>query len=123
MKQSKQKGLTLIGFLMLAILLASAAIIGMKLVPVYLEFYSVKNALEKIAEDPKMRKATPREIKSALGNYFDVSYVSTISSKQVKLVREKTGLKMKVDYEVRRSVVGNLDMVAKFTHEESIAQN
>ena len=42
---SQQRGLTMIGFLFVAVILVFMAMLAMKLVPAYIEFFSVKKIL------------------------------------------------------------------------------
>ena len=43
--QSHQRGLSMIGFLFVAVVLVFVAMLAMKLVPAYIEFFSVKKIL------------------------------------------------------------------------------
>ena len=43
--QSQQRGLSMIGFLFVAAVLVMIAMLAMKLVPAYIEFFSVKKIL------------------------------------------------------------------------------
>ena len=116
----RQQGITLIGFIIAASLAAFFAILTMRMAPVYFEYMSVKEAMQKVAEEPGAYNASPRTIRDSLSKYFDVSYVDTVKPSDIKLQRDRTGKWMVLDYEVRRPVVGNLYLVAVFKHKEQI---
>ncbi len=116
----KQAGITLIGFIIVASLVAFFAVLAMRMAPVYFEYMSVKEAMEKVASEPGAMRATPAMIRESLSRRFDVSYVDTIKPSHVKLVRDRTGKWLVLDYEVRRPIAGNLYMVAVFKHKQPI---
>lgn len=108
-----QRGITLIGLVMLLALVIFAVFIGMKLFPVYSEYYSVAQAMEQIKKQPGVAQYSPAELRSTFEKRLYISYVESVKKKDVKISRSN-GYKMRVKYEVRRSLIGNLDYVAKF---------
>ncbi len=118
--RNRQQGITLIGFLIVASLTAFAVVLAMRMAPVYFEYMSVKEAMEKVAEEPGAFNASPHTLRISLSKYFDVSYVDTVKPSDIKLVRDRTGKWLVLDYEVRRPVAGNLYLVAVFKHKQQI---
>ena len=118
--RSRQQGITLIGFLIVASLTAFMVVLTMRMAPVYFEYMSVKEAMEKVADEPGAFNAPPSTIRNSLARYFDVSYVDTVKPSDIKLVRDRTGKWLVLDYEVRRPVAGNLYLVAVFKHKQQI---
>ena len=45
---------------------------------------------------------------------LDISYVESIKPADVKIVRKDSGFDMTVDYEVRRPLISNIDVVGRF---------
>jgi len=115
--QKRQTGITLLGFVIVMVFVVGAAYIGMKLVPMYMEYYSIRTAFDKVAEEPGMSRKSPSYIRNRLDKLFDSSYVSSVKRTDIKITRNKKGLKMRVQYENRSNVVANLDMVARFHYE------
>ena len=62
---AKQNGLTLSGFIVVAILFIFVAILGMKLIPAYIENGKIQKAFESIVRDSAMQAATVAEIKES----------------------------------------------------------
>ncbi len=108
-----QRGITLIGLVIVLSLVIFFAFIGMKLFPVYSEYYSVAQAMEQVAQQPGVSQNTPAQVRTAMLKRFNVSYVETVKSKDIKVSRSN-GYKMRVKYEVRKPLMGNIDFVAKF---------
>jgi hypothetical protein len=108
------QGLTLIGFLMVLILLGIVAYLAMRLVPMYTEYFSVVNALKGVANEPGIESMDLDRIHNLLSRRFNISYIESIDHKDVKIVRDTNGMRLTVDYEVRKPVVANIDLIAHF---------
>jgi Domain of unknown function (DUF4845) len=110
----KQRGLTLISF---GIVLAAGLFVAytaMKLIPVYLEYHALLNALELVQDDPGSADMAPAQIRNRIINSLWVSYASdNIKHDHVKISRSD-GVKIRVKYEVRKTWIGNVDLVAHF---------
>ncbi|MFK7958550.1 MAG: DUF4845 domain-containing protein [Lysobacterales bacterium] len=115
--KSRQKGITLIGLIIVLSLLGFAAFIGMKLFPVYQEYFSVVQAMKSVAKQPGVNRQEPRQIQQMLIKRMYVSYVESVKQQHIKVSRGAVPV-LTVSWEVRRSLIGNLDFVAKF--DESI---
>lgn len=112
-----QKGISLTGFLVTLALVGFALYIGMKLFPMYQEFWSVKKALKSVAADPAVG-SDPVSIRNSLSKYFDVGYISNVDPKNVTVERAPEGVLITADYEIRKPLVYNLDIVGKFEASE-----
>jgi len=114
MKYHKQKGLTIIGFVMVLSLVIFTAFMGMRIVPIYLEYYSVVTAMNGIASERGSARYTPYDIKVKVLNRLYVSYsAANVKEEHIKVLR-RNGVQLRVVYEVRKPLVGNLDVVASF---------
>lgn len=114
MKIQKQKGLTLISFLIVLSIVIFMTFIGMRIGPIYLEYYSVVNAMNGVAAERGSANLSPFDIRVKVLNRLYVSYSSgNVKENNIKLTR-KNGVNLRVAYEVRKPVIGNLDVIAKF---------
>lgn len=110
----KQRGLTLLGFGMVLVLVVFFAYAAMRIVPLYLEYHALINAMNTLEEDPRAVKMSPTQIKNKLINSLWVNYATdNIQRKHMKVTR-KNGLQVRVTYEVRRDFVGNIDLILSF---------
>jgi hypothetical protein len=111
--KSTQRGLTLLGFIMVLMVVGIFAFVGLKLFPVYAEYYSVVSDMKGIQSEPGVANMSPDIIRDRLFRRFNISYVSSVKSENVKVIRQN-GYNLNVKYEVRKPLVYNLDFVAKF---------
>jgi len=115
-----QGGMTLIGFVIVLAVIGFAAYIGMKLVPMYSEFYAVKSALKGLKAEPGIANQAPAKIQDLFFRRLYISYSENVKPTNVTLERADGGWVMSVDYEVRKPLIGNLDVVGKFSTSESL---
>lgn len=115
-----QGGMTLIGFVIVLAVIGFAAYIGMKLVPMYSEFYAVKSALKGLKAEPGIANQAPAKIQDLFFRRLYISYSENVKPSNVTLERADGGWVMSVDYEVRKPLIGNLDVVGKFSTSEAL---
>jgi hypothetical protein len=85
-------------------------VIGVKLVPAYIEFSAVKNAIAKIGKNPSLAEMTPREIKDDFNKSASIAYITVIDSNDLVIER---GI-VTADYQVVVPLVGNISALLDF---------
>ncbi|MDO5506080.1 MAG: DUF4845 domain-containing protein [Pseudoxanthomonas suwonensis] len=117
-----QQGLTLMSFIIVLAVVGFAAFVGMKLFPMYQEYFAVKTAMKELAADPSAATRTPAQIKDQFFRKLYINYSDNVKPADVTFERASSGgILMTVDYEVRRSLIGNLDVVGKFNSSETLS--
>ncbi|MEA5668860.1 MAG: DUF4845 domain-containing protein [Stenotrophomonas sp.] len=114
----KQGGMTLLSFVMVLAVVGFALFIGMKLFPMYQEFYAVKTSMAALAKEPG--SGDPTRAREMFFKRMDLNYSESVKPGDLKFDRAGGGMRMTVDYEVRRPLVGNLDIVAHFEHSQDL---
>jgi uncharacterized protein DUF4845 len=109
-----QSGITLISFILVLAVVGLFVFVGMKLVPMYSEYYSVKQALKGLAEEPGIADTDPAKIADLFFRRLYISYSENVKPEHVKIKRVDNGWQMDVDYEVRKPMIYNLDVVGRF---------
>lgn len=110
----KQRGLTLMGFLIVLSFALLIAYTGMKTIPSYLEYNALLNALKTLQNDPEAFALEPARIRDRIQRSLWVSYASNnIRDEHIRITRND-GLQVQVAYEVRKTWIGNIDLVMHF---------
>ena len=110
-----QRGITLIGFIMLLAVVGVFLFVGFKLFPVYAEYYSAVTDMKASCKEPDAPTANLQQMRAKLERRFNISYVDSISTaKDVKIITEGETRMLNIKYEVRKPLIYNLDFVAKF---------
>jgi Domain of unknown function (DUF4845) len=122
MMQKKQRGMTLIAWVIILGLVAVQAIAAMRIVPVYLNYSSVKKIMEEVKADSNSRGAAPNQLTIMLNKRLNINGIYDLqkSKDAFKFQKTRDGMKIVLHYEVRRPVYGNLEFVATFDHEVDI---
>lgn len=114
MKINKQGGMTLIGFILVLSFVIFLSFIGMKIGPLYMEYFSLVKAMNGLAEERGSAQLSADDIKAKILNRLYISYsADNVKAKHIKITRSN-GVSVRIAYEVRKPVIGNLDVVAKF---------
>lgn len=111
--RSGQRGITLIGFLIVLAIVGFFAYIAMKLVPIYNEYFSIVSAMKAVQSEPGIANKTPTEIRGMLSRRFDIGYVKSVEPQDAKITRAD-GYILQIKYEVREPFVYNIDLVVSF---------
>lgn len=119
-----QGGLSLIGFVIVLALVGFFVYIGMQLVPMYLEYYSVKQALKGLANEPGVGNQDPSRIKDLFFRRLYINYSENVKPENVKIERIENGggWNMTVAYELRKPLIANLDVVGKFNTSQALTR-
>ena len=115
MNVRKEKGLTLLGFLIVLGVVLFFAYAGMRIVPMYLEYHALGNALSKLEDDPAAKKMTPQKIKQSIQTSLWASYASNnIKNEHIHISKKSGGVNVRVAYEIREPFIGNISIVGSF---------
>ena len=113
MKIHKQGGLSLVGFIFVLILGLCIAFLGMKIGPLYLEYSSLVRVMNDIASQQGSGKLSPYDIRLKVIAGLEMNYSNNIKESHIKITKSN-GINLRVAYEVREPIVGNLDVITKF---------
>ena len=118
----KQGGMTMLGFLITLSVVILFLFCGMKIVPMYIEYYSVKKALASIANEQDTSSATKDKIRAMFARHITIDYVKIIKPEMLQIQTTDSGFNLVVDYERREELVANLDVVGKFRAEQAVVR-
>ena len=110
--RNKQRGLTLMSFIVVLAVIGFFGYIVAKLWGPYYEFSNVKRSMDAVAGETGSGDKSLPQLQVALQKHFDVGYVESIDSRQATLTKNQ----FTMDYEVRTSFVYNIDFVVKFNY-------
>lgn len=107
--QPKQTGMTFLGMLIVIAALVCVAVVGMKVLPAYIEFMNVKNAIKKAATsaDTSSKKA----VADAFGKSAAVDNITVITGNDLVV----NGGVISVDYQVTIPIVANASVLLDFS--------
>ncbi|HCR35081.1 MAG TPA: DUF4845 domain-containing protein [Stenotrophomonas sp.] len=122
-KMNTQRGMTLTSFLVVLIVVGFFLYVGMKLFPMYQEYYAVRSAMKSLAKEPSVGTMAPAQIQDLFFKRLYINYSDNVKPSNVKFNRRDNGWTLNVSYEVRRPLVGNLDVVGKFESSQDLVRS
>jgi hypothetical protein len=110
---SRQRGVTLIGWIVILIPFVIVGYAGMRLAPVYLNYQKVAKTLESTATEVK-GTADAAAIRNTIDKHFDIDMVEFPTSKDVKITRDGQSWIMECEYEDQAPLFGNISLHVNF---------
>jgi uncharacterized protein DUF4845 len=111
----KQRGITLSGFLVWAVIAIIVALIGFKLLPPYMEFLSVQAQFKAIANDPEGRQGVRRVVEDLFQRRAAIENINVISGKDIQIAKEGDRVVLSAEYSQCVPLVLNIRVCMDFT--------
>ncbi len=112
---AKQKGMTFLGFILIAVIGLSLVLAGIKIVPNYIEFFSVKKTLASVSNDINFNSMTNAEIIKSFDKKANINYITVINGRDLIISSGANGKKViTAQYEVVEPLAFNLSALMDF---------
>lgn len=109
-----QRGATFLGMLVIIAILGSGLYAGIRLTPIYLEYFAVVRAMNQIAKSEDGASVSPAELRRLLDNRWAIEDIKSLDTKDVKIVKQGSGVEMHASYRAETPFVGNVSLVVDF---------
>jgi hypothetical protein len=110
----KQRGMTGIGWLLVLFLIGFFTLLTFKLVPSYLENYTIKSVLSSLEEEPLITTKSAHDVERMIMARLNTNGVREVKSDAVKIEKKPGQMKITIAYNVQKHLLGNVDVVMKF---------
>ena len=112
---NKQTGMTFIGLVLVIAAVVFIAVIGIKVTPAYLEFFSIKKIINKIGHEANFAQMSKKEIIDEFNNGANISYVTVIKASDLIIEKDDKGNLVKAEYQVVLPIVANASILLDFS--------
>lgn len=112
--KKNQQGMTFFGVMFVGMAVVLGAILVMKLIPPYLEFWSVQKIIGVMAKDPALPGMTPQEVRSSFARRAVIDNVKVIAGKDLDVTKDRGETVVSAEYSVTVPVAGNLSALIEF---------
>ncbi len=107
-----QRGITLFGLLLWAIIIGFFALLGMRVLPTMNEYFTIQKAVNKIAAEGL---TTVPEIRRAFEKQKEIEYsIKSISSKDLEITKENEKVVIRFAYDVEVEVMDPVFILIKY---------
>lgn len=117
----RQRGLGWFGLLFVLAVIAFAAIVVVKCLPIYLNQMKVASSINKVATDPGNGRAELHELRRALQRYWDIEDIRYLQPRDIKVKRTASGRFLSYEYEARERLFYNISIVIDFRDDVQLA--
>lgn len=110
-----QRGLSGAGWMFLIMVIGSVATVGTKLAPLYLDHNTMSNILDRLAEEKGMVTKRDVELTNIIKKRFKMNNIRDFDfENHMTFKRPENRVIIDMNYEVRLSLVYNVDLIASF---------
>ena len=107
-----QRGVTLVGMVIVGIIIVFVAIGGLKLAPAYIEYYKVKKAIVGVAQTTS--RGTVAEVRAAFDRRAAIDDIDVIAGRDLEVTKEGNEIVISFAYPKRISMFGNVSVLIDF---------
>lgn len=106
----RQRGITLVGLIFVLAMLGAIGVLGLKVVPTVVEYYSIKKAVA----SAKTAGHTIPEIQAAFDRQTDVGYIDSISGKDLEIVKDGDEIEINFAYPKKIPLFGPASLLIEY---------
>lgn len=107
-----QRGLTILGFLFVAAVVVIAALVSFRIMPAYVEYLSVKKALETSLDDSPTGNL--QEVRRSFERKLSAGYIESVRASDVVVSREGNAIVASVSWQRILHMIGNASILLEF---------
>jgi len=111
--RDRQTGITIIGFIFVAAVILAIAMIGFRVVPSYIEYFTVEKILRQALNDSR-DGVTLAEFRRDFDRRAGADYVESVRASDVDLARQGTEMVASVSWNNTLHLVGNVSLLLEF---------
>jgi hypothetical protein len=112
----KQRGVTFIGLVFMIATLMFVVVMGMKLTPAYLEYFSVKKAITKLSNEPTFAAMSKKDIVDEFDRSATIDDIKVVSGKDLEVSKDDAGKPVvSIEYQTTVPLIANVSALINFS--------
>jgi Tfp pilus assembly major pilin PilA len=113
--KNQQQGMTTIGILIVLVIIALIALTSIRIIPIYIENFTIKQVLTAVQEDQRVDPKSKAAIWNSLKKRLYINEVRMIKREHVEITRGNGQTTVVITYESRRPYLGPLFIGGSFS--------
>jgi len=110
--QRAQRGLSMIGFLFVAAVIVIFAVVGFRMVPSYVAYYTIQSAVSKSLRDAP--DPSPAVVRRSFEKYIAADYIDSVVASDLQVAREGNVITASITWQKQLHMVGNVSLLLDF---------
>jgi len=86
--RNRQRGIGFIGIIFIFVVVGAVTLLGLKLVPAYLEYMSIKKVISTMASTEEVRAGTVTEIRKSFDRRASIDNINVITGQDLEISKE-----------------------------------
>jgi Domain of unknown function (DUF4845) len=120
--QHRQRGMTMLGIILVVIVVGAWLYAGIRLVPKYLEYMKIASTLEKVSDEYANNPgSTELMLRKAVERHFDIEMVNVITSNDIDISKEGGVFTMRAAYDDTVPLAANVSFLVEFDKSVEVA--
>jgi hypothetical protein len=120
--RQRQQGMTAIGFIVIASLVAMIGYGAIRLIPVYLTQMKIVKLMNDLKDEYDGASPTPAKLLTEIGNRLNIDAVDYPKRQDFVISKSDNGFLVEIDYEDQVPYLANLYLTAKFNNSVEISR-
>ena len=120
--RQRQQGMTAIGFIVIASLVAMIGYGAIRLVPIYLTQMKIVKLMNDLKDEYDGAGPTPARLKTEIANRLNIDAVDYPKQQDFVITKSEDGFLVEIDYEDQVPYLANLYLTAKFNNSVEISR-
>ena len=116
---NKQRGFGMSSFLVAVVIIMVAAIVGLKLIPAYMQDAKIKNIFETIVHDSEMQNAPVNAIRTSFARRASIDAITVINEQDIEVSKDKGVISLSASYTLKIPLGCNASLVLEFNPSSS----
>ncbi len=87
-RRSQQRGIGFIGLVLIFAVIGCVTLLGLKLIPAYIEYYSVKKVISAMASSEEVKSGTVLEIRKSFDRRATIDNINVIKADDLEISKE-----------------------------------
>jgi hypothetical protein len=116
--RSRERGMTTLGLIILVTFVGLFVYAGIRLVPIYLEYFSVLKAVEGLKSDAD---AGPQAMRVSLEKRFDIDDIKSVDWRDIEITKDGRGWLVHVAYDAQAPFIANVGFIVHFDKSVSLS--
>lgn len=122
--QHRQRGMTMLGIIVVIVVVGAWVYAGIRLAPKYLEYMRVASTLEKVRDEYDSNPgSTEFMLRKAVERHFDIEMVEVITADDIDIKKEGGTFTMRAAYEDTVPLAGNVSFLVEFDKSVTVGAN
>lgn len=110
----RQRGVSISGLLVGVTVLSLLALLGMKVVPSVIDYYSAVKAIKAVAADSSLKSASVADVRKAFGRQQEVGYFKNVSAQDIEITKEGGDLVVSFAYQDKLRLFANVSLLIEY---------